>query len=431
MKAYSTIVNDAEAILQDSTNTIFSASEFDTIMPDGLIAISRGKSWQYKLTKTTTANSYDITLTSGDKWRLLEGTGYKQTGINYIEYLVDQSPRQFRGLTRFGDTITLEIDSKPTAAVSAYLFMNKIHLLQKEIGTTDTAAALATDATAGDTTLSLNALDTGTINEMTTCTITGDTTTYYVISNATIAANAATVSIWPPVATTATSGTVVTLAVANSTLDMQQEGLLSRWLAATAAISKSTSYYQQVGSAVTTLANATTAISAIAARITQAIADIASSRTATGLGATAITLANAEFDLINTEVDTAKTALASGLAIINTIPVGGGSQEYMNQTTTGVNLSQGYLASGQAYLQEASADHANSTSYLNAAANELRAAGDKTNEAIANLRLVSSRLQVSQGGRDYERWGREELARVERDIMSYGGYPIARRYHRD
>lgn len=431
MKVYTTIVNDAEALLQDSGNVVFAAAEFDTIFPDGLIAVSRGKPWQYKLTKAVTADSYDMTLTDGDKWRLLEGTGYKQTGIEKIEYLVDQSPREFRGLERFGSTISLEVDSKPVSAVNAYLYMNKIHLLPKEIGTTDTAAALATSAAVGATTLSLKSLGTGTINEGVTCTITGDSTAYYVISTATIDTATATVSIWPPVGTAAAGDTVVTLSLTSSTMDMIQEGFLARWLAATAAISKSTYFYQQIKSAETNITNSATAVAAIAARITQALTDIASGRTASAAGAVAIPLGNAQFDLMSTEVGLAKAALASGLAIINTIPVGGGSQEYMSQATSDVTVSQGYLAAGQAYLQEASADHANATAYLNTASNELRAAGEKASEAVASLRLVSSRLQVSDKGMDYERWGRIELARVERDIRNYGGLPIARRYPRD
>src|SRR3990167_7822414 len=97
-KTYSQIVDDAEALLQDSSNAVFAATEFDTIMPEGLVVISMAKPWEYKRTKTTTADSYDIALTSGDLWRLLEGSGYKGTGIVKAEYTVDQNPRRFRGV---------------------------------------------------------------------------------------------------------------------------------------------------------------------------------------------------------------------------------------------------------------------------------------------------------------------------------------------
>ncbi|KKL00839.1 hypothetical protein LCGC14_2628440, partial [marine sediment metagenome] len=69
--------------------------------------------------------------------------------------------------------------------------------------------------------------------------------------------------------------------------------------------------------------------------------------------------------------------------------------------------------------------------YYSAAAAELRAAGEKADEAITNLRLVATRLQVSQGGLNYERWGRTELAQVEAELRAYGGLPQTVRYPED
>jgi hypothetical protein len=407
-------------------------------MPQGLILISRCNPWRYKATKTTTASSYDITLSSGDKWRLLDGTGYKGTGIEKAEYEVDQNPRRFRGVTRFGDTLSLELMSRPSSAVSVYLYMNKIHLLQKEIGTTDTAGALSANAAAAATSLALKSLGTGTINEMTSLVITGDSATYYVTETATIDTNTATVSIWPPLAAAALANAVVTLSLTSSTLNMMEEDLLARWLAAQAAISKATVYYQQVNTCITTLASAATAIAAVAARITQAVDDIASGRDGYGLDSgglvaaqVAIPLANAEFDKMATEVGLGKTALASGASLINTIPVGGGAAEYMGQASSDVGIAHGYLSTGQSYLQEASAHQNNARGFANSAAAELRAASEKISEGITNLRLVGTRLQVSDGGRQYERWGREELARVMVDLRKYGGLPIAKRFPQD
>jgi len=47
------------------------------------------------------------------------------------------------------------------------------------------------------------------------------------------------------------------------------------------------------------------------------------------------------------------------------------------------------------------------------------------------MRLVGTRLQVSQGGLRYEEWGRRELAQVETELRAYGGYPQSVRYPRD
>ena len=114
-KTYAQILDDALNMVQDAgkdpgtpgTNSVFAAAELDSLMPMSLTTISQFKPWEVKLTKTTTANSYDLTLTAGDKWRLMEGSGYKGTGIRKAEYLVDQNPRRFRGLTKFGDILSL------------------------------------------------------------------------------------------------------------------------------------------------------------------------------------------------------------------------------------------------------------------------------------------------------------------------------------
>lgn len=441
-KVYADIINDCETLVQDagvdpsgSANQVFATAELDSFMPEGLLAVSRASPWEKKLTKTTTASSYDITLTTGDKWRLLIGSGYKGTGIQKIEYLVDKNPRQFRGLTRFADIITLEVDNRPSSAVSAYLYMNKVHLLQQVLTTVDTEGTVKTATAVGDVTVVVEALGTLTIEEMTTVAITGDSTVYYVISTATIATNEATLSIWPPIAQVNAIGAVVTLSVTGSTLDLALEGFLARWLAAQACISKATKSYAQVNTAITTIAAAATAVAAIAARITAATGDVTTAKTKAVKAATAIADANTEFDKIVAATVgptvLATSALASGLSLVNSIPIGGGAAEYMGQAASQIGLAQGHALAGQTYLQESSAYHANAASYYNSATTELRASSEKANEAVANLRLVASRLQVSQGGLRYEQWGRTELARVEDDMRAYGGFPSSVRYPRN
>ncbi len=570
-KSYSEIIDDAEALGQDAgidpggaANQVFATDELDSFMPAALAKISQYKPWQVKTTKSTVAAIRDITLTTGDKWRLL--------GIEKLEYLVDQEPPVYRNYSRFGDVLSIKIDTRPPAAADIYFFWNKVHLLQEALGTDTATWAIFADTAADVTSLVIDAATaTGTINEMSTLTIAGDDTTYYVIEEATIATNKATVSIWPPLTAAASEDAVVTLSVTGSTLDMTLEDYLARWLAAKACISKSTKSYAQVNTAITTVANSVTAIATVAARITQAIADIASgrveaakisailddvnteidkigarltqattdvaagrteadkipiivtaagtaiaavaaritqaltdigsARTAIGLGVTAISDADTEMGLTNAQVDLAVTALASGNSLVNTIPVGGGAPEYMGQAASDVGAAQGFLLSGQGLLQKSSADFnnananfgaasrevnagmtkiseaqanlaqantnmgasrtyldqaiaqislargyfheaqgyvleantrmGNNASYIQSANGELRAGSEKTNEAIVNLRLVATRLQVSQGGLRYEEWGRRELAQVESELRTLSGHPTSVRYPRD
>ncbi len=571
MKTYSEILDDVETLLQDagvdpsppSANSVFATAELDSLMPSALSRISQFKPWQIKTTKSTVADTRDITLTTGDKWRLL--------GILKLEYLTAKDPPVYRNYTRFGDVISIKIDTRPPSVADIYFFWNKVHLLQKVLTTVDTGGTLEVATAVGDVTIDVEALGTLTIEEMTTVAITGDSTVYYVTSTATIAGNKATLSIWPPITQVNTLGAVVTLSLTGSTLDIPLEDYLARWLAAKACISKATKSYAQVNTAIATIAlgvtaiaavaaritqgiadiasgrveaakisaildtanteidkigarltqattdvadgrteadkipaivtAAGTAIAAVAARITQALTDIASARTAIALGVTAISEADTEVKLANAQVDLAVTALASGSSLVNTIPVGGGAAEYMGQAASDVGTAQGFVLSGQGLLQKSSADFNNANvdlgtaarevdagmaktreaqasleqantdmganrtyidqavaqlrvaqgyfqesqgyvmeantrlstnaSYLQSASGELRAGSNKVEEAIVNMRLVATRLQVSQGGLNYERWGRTELTRVESELRAYAGYPTSIRYPRD
>ncbi len=191
--------------------------------------------------------------------------------------------------------------------------------------------------------------------------------------------------------------------------------------------------------------------------------DIALGRAEVAKALDAILLANTEFDKI-VAVTVGPTVLAtsslvSGLALVNTIPIGGGAAEYMGQAASQIGLAQGHALAGQTYLQEASVDlntaagdfrsasleldttgakareatanFSNATSHFNAATVDIRAAGEKVNEAISNLRLVGSRLQVAQGGLRFEEFGRRELAQVESELRSHAGYPTSKRYPRE
>ncbi len=572
MKSYSEILDDAEMLVQDAgidpsppgANSVFATAELDALMPSALTRISYFKPWTKKTTKSTVADTRDITLTTGDKWRLL--------GIKKAQYEVDKDPPRDRGVSPiFDSVVSIKISARPSSAGDIYFFWNKNHILLSATGASTTSGAIKTAAAVGAVSLDLDGLGTGTIDETSSFTIAGDTTVYYVIAGATITTNEATVSIWPPLVTAVSGTEVVTLAVTNTIEEIPLEGYLARWLAATACISKSTKSYAQVNEAIATIALGVTAVAAIAARITQAVADIASgrvesakisaildtanteldkigarltqattdvaagrteadkipaivtaagtaiasvaarvtqtltdiasARTAIALGVTAIASADTEMGLANAQVDLGVTALASGNSLLNTIPVGGGAPEYMGQAASDVGAAQGFVLSGQGLLQKSSADFNNASidlgvaareidagvldireaqanleqananmganrtyidqavaqlrlaqgyfqeaqgyvmesntrlatngAYLQSAGGELRAASEKSDEAIVNLRLVATRLQVSQGGLNYERWGRTELVRVETELRAYAGYPTSVRYPED
>ncbi len=228
-----------------------------------------------------------------------------------------------------------------------------------------------------------------------------------------------------------------------SSLKPAEENFLIRLVCARACISKSTLYYAQVNTAIATITTAVDALKGIGPILllatTAGTGDIALARAEIDKSASttdgAVKNARDEFDkiVVATSGPTAlaTSSLVSGLALVNTIPVGGGAAEYMGQAASQIGLAQGHALAGQTYLQEGSLSNANAAQSLNAASADYRAASEVANEAIASLRVVASRLQVAQGGLRFESWGRTELAQVESELRTYGGFPSSRRYPRD
>lgn len=319
MRTYIDVRDEILIKLQDAgidpsgtASQVFSEDEVENEIEPSVNIVSPAKPWEYKLTKTATA-SKDITLTRGDKWKLLK--------VLKAEYQVDQDPRDFRNVSRFADTLTLKIDTTPTAGNSIYLYMLKNHILLKSVGTEDLAGAVKTLAAAGAVSLALKSLGTGKINEGTSFTIAGDDTTYYVIATANISSNEATVSIWPPLSAEASVDAVVTLSLTESTIqEPRLEDCLIRLVAARCAISKATKGYSQVNQSITSLSNAETAVAAVAAMITQMNTDIGSGRTEAAKVSAILDTANTEIDKILARLTQAATDISAGRTEADKIP---------------------------------------------------------------------------------------------------------------
>ncbi len=218
-RSYSDLRDLIEVKLWDSANSIWTTAILDSLMLEAVSTMSRYAPRMVKHGFTTDGTTRRLTIGSEDKWKML-------WPLDWCEYKVDKIPEARHNITVLGDIVTLDIDTTPGASEAVNIWMSHKHLLQQAIGTTDTAAAIKTQAAAGVTSLALKSLGTGTINEDTTLTIAGDTTTYYVTATATIAANEATVSIFPKLAAVAAVDAVVTLALTASTLTPQLEELL-------------------------------------------------------------------------------------------------------------------------------------------------------------------------------------------------------------
>ncbi len=182
--------------------------------------------------------SKDLTLSTENLRKLL--------WIEMLEYEVAQDPQEFPEFTRWGDVLTMDIDSTPVADESVYLYLAKKHILQKAVGTTTLTGDLSAAAAAGVSSIAVHALGTLTINEDTTLMITGDTTVYTVTETVTISGNAATIKITPVTSQIELIGAAVTLSLATSTMDDALEEAYCEYVAATAALSKPMYYINTV-----------------------------------------------------------------------------------------------------------------------------------------------------------------------------------------
>jgi len=234
---YTEIRDAIEAILQDPTNLIFSVAELDVLIPLGLSELSWYKPRHVKETLTTIA-SKDLTLSTENKRNLL--------WVENLEYKVDEDPREFRNFTRWGDIVTIDITSIPTAGESVYLYLAKKHILQKEVGASELTGTIKTEAAAGASCIVVTSLGTGTVRENTQVAVEDDTTPYTVIADATISGTDATIYITPVTSKIEAVGKVVTLSLSVSTLDPEQETLLADLVASKAASNKAVDFVNAV-----------------------------------------------------------------------------------------------------------------------------------------------------------------------------------------
>jgi hypothetical protein len=241
-RTYSEMVDLIESILIDggidpdaSTNEVFATAEIDAVIPMCLVEVSKSRPYQVKYPLNTLA-SKEIAMTDSMKWKLLRIRPY-------IEYPTLQEPQRFHNITRFADTLRIEVDTTPTLGEATNLFLDKVHVLQSAIGTADVSGKLNGAVAIGDETINLDNLGTGTINDGTILMIGSDATLYRVCGNYTIAANAASgIIVCPPIAAVTATASTVGIYLAESTMDEETETIFADLVAAKLAINKARSF---------------------------------------------------------------------------------------------------------------------------------------------------------------------------------------------
>lgn len=227
--------------LQDPTNVTWADAAITEYIASVLKRISRDIPFATSETHPTdrwapTRGTYltdgttrEIRLTD---WDSLDTVRISQ--VDGVEHPVDQSPKEFRNFKLMHKVLALELNNIPDADETVYVYPERRHILQADIGTSDTAGAVSTASLVGDTSLIIKNLGTGTINKYTKVTISTvvpDTTEYMVTEMATIAVNVATVKLSPALVKVNLVNDVVTLALADSTLPPELEEILIQWTA--------------------------------------------------------------------------------------------------------------------------------------------------------------------------------------------------------
>jgi hypothetical protein len=125
IKAIRTIIRQAlRDELKEGTDAEFADDELDLHMKDCLVEISQRRPYEVKET--------------------VESDGTKEVDISEIENLLEvekaeyptgSDPPDYRDVSVFGDTLTIDIETAPTSGDDVYLYCHKVHQLTESSST--------------------------------------------------------------------------------------------------------------------------------------------------------------------------------------------------------------------------------------------------------------------------------------------------------
>jgi hypothetical protein len=319
-----------------------------------------------------------------------------------------------------GDVLTLPINYTPsdtsvvTADKTVYVWFAKYPKISQ---LTDLAATVTGAHSAGAVSVILGGLQTtGTIENGQEFTIANTRLHYRVTTDAAIASNASTVTIYPPLECALTNGTVVTFK--QSSVPSRIEPQFTNYAAGKCEYNKGGKLMLQSDKALATIILAQTAIGLMTARLTQATTDIASGRTETAKLAAILDLANAEVDFINAEVDLAKGDIlaARNLTAAATPSMYGAEEKYLAEANSELGAARGYGESASGYFREAQSREANSAEYRAIVASGISAASADLSKAYGYLRQAGTQIQLSSAGKALKQSGLERMALAKQDL---------------
>jgi hypothetical protein len=266
----------------------------------------------------------------------------------------------------------------------------------------------------GATTISGTSLQAaGTINVGNEFYIQGQRTLYTVAQSITIAANTAAIVFYPGLESDIAS-TTTTFTFVSSTLNPDDEDVISDLAAAKLAINKAPKLYMQANSALVTLTLASSSLQAMTSKIAAATATADSA--ITYIHAATIMAGGGEtasLTAMNTQISAATAAAASALALINTMPIVlGAENDAMQQASVDVNNAVAYMRQGLNYLNFTKAQEGFAKDFLDVTSSHLAGADREAHRADEYMKQASGMLSISSAGRNLEAWGKNKLNEV-------------------
>jgi hypothetical protein len=216
-----------------------------------------------------------------------------------------------------------------------------------------------------------------------------------------------------------------TLTTATSTLPAALVNLLLMGGEAFAALAWINKGRSQIVESITKLTSVDTALGLIAARVAQAVTDLAAARLGIGLKATE---ANTAIEAMQARITQAVADIASGRALVNSLTRGSNAEtDYLRVAATELNTATEYLSKARGYL----AEDQPAQEKANLASHELNAAGGYINEARSRLTGISSKLNIAAMVRQYQADAMQKLALFKTELKQHEPILIVPNYSKD
>lgn len=379
--------------LRDSGNSIFAAADLNTAIQLAVDELSHELPRQRREVLSLVDERREVSLSPLTDW--LE--------IKKVEYKVDKNPRQYRNFKVWDDTLFLELDSKPSVDDSETI-TGTVTFTNGSTSITGSGTAFDDEIEAdqyirhsGDSVWyrvkSVDSATTLTIEDAYEGSTDADTEDATVITDSD---NVCRV-FW------ASNHTVSDSA---STIPGRHNSLMVLGGLAFAALNFANGYLiNTCYNAQTNFAAANTTIGSVAARITQAVTDLATYRT--DVEADLSTIATAIGNM-SARLTQAVTDLGLGDNYINSLNTGGKevNLNYVNTAKGHIEVARGYLEQAKGYLEMTNA----SKSYVDVCIAELNSGKAYIEKAQSQIAMGQQQIDIGRVVNSYTKWALSQLA---------------------